>query len=159
DPAAIGAYEKCLDHNTPGMYIWLSGRQGDYYTFTAFWVGDNTTLSTGKYDKTPAVTDPAKIVSRQDEWHKGVEDTIIVQSDGKNGFLLTTKVSGKTGQYVIVKDPPGLSWTTKPVVSNQLIRAASHGPNPGCSAGQARDCIFPAHPGGSFIAGTAAMLE
>jgi hypothetical protein len=70
-----------------------------------------------------------------------------------------TKVSGKSGQFVIVQDPPSVSWTTAPVVSNQLLKAATHGPNPGCSAGAARDCITPTRPGGTFVPGTAAMID
>jgi hypothetical protein len=95
DPMAIGAYEKCLDHNTPGMYIWLSDRRGDYYIFTAFWVGDDTTQQTGKWDTPPTVTSPAQILSSPDQWHKGVEDTVVVQNDGKSGFFLMAKVGGK----------------------------------------------------------------
>jgi hypothetical protein len=86
DQGAINAYAKCLDHNTPGMYIWLSDRKGDYYTFTAFWVGDDTNQLKGKYDKPLTVTPPAKVMSSPDEWRKGVEDSIVVQNDGKAVF-------------------------------------------------------------------------
>jgi hypothetical protein len=159
DQNAIDAYKQCLNHNTPGMYIWLSDHQGDYYTFTGFWVGNNVDQPTAKYDSPPSVTPPAKLIDYPSEWHKGVEDTFVVQSDGTSDFLLRSAVAGKRGSYVIVKDPPNISWKTQPTVSANLIKAASHGPNPGCSAGQARDCISPSHPGGSFVAGTAAMVE
>ena len=159
DPSAIQAYEECLTHDTPGMYIWLSSRQGNYYTFKAFWVGDNTLQQIGKYDIKPSVTSPAKLIYYPEQWTKGVDNDIIVESNGKNDFLLLTEVSGKLGKFVIVHDPPNFSWRTKPVVSKNLLHAVTHGPNPGCSAGSAKDCIYPDEIGASFIPSTVAMVD
>jgi hypothetical protein len=45
------------------------------------------------------------------------------------------------------------------VLSITIMRTASHGPNPGCSAGVATDCIFPQHPGGKLIPESGAITE
>jgi hypothetical protein len=83
---------------------------------------------------------------------KGIRDE---QAD----MYLNLKVGGKTKATVVVKDPPPVTWVNKPVISANLIKTGSHGPNPGCSAGQVTDCIYPLHPGGSFIPKTASMTE
>jgi hypothetical protein len=57
---------------------------------------------------------------------------------------------GSSSTVVMIKSP---------VLSITLMRTSSHGPNPGCSAGVAQDCIFPQHPGGKLIPGSGAITE
>ncbi len=56
-------------------------------------------------------------------------------------------------------DSPDVTLTKKAVTSENLLKAASHGPNPGCSAGQATDCIYPICRGGHFVSKSASLTE
>jgi hypothetical protein len=154
------AYVECLDKdkNTPGLALWLQSRDGDYLTFRAFWVGTDTSVPAAKYDAPPLV-DGGTVVSKPDAWIKGSTEDIVVKRNGNNDLFISLRVGGKVKSKVIVKDPPDVVWDTKPVSSEHMIHAASHGPNPGCSAGAATDCIYPIRPGGYFVAGSGSMTE
>ena len=150
----------CLDKDKerPGLALWLHSRDGDYFTFNAFWVGADTKVPGTKYDA-PPVIDGGTIVGKPDAWVKGTTEEIVVKRNGNNDIYLNLKVGGKTKSKVVVKDPPAVVWIRKPVVSDKLIKTASHGPDPGCSAGQVNDCIYPLHPGGSFVPNSRTMTE
>ena len=159
-PTALQAYVQCLNHDngSPGLRLWLNSRQGDFFTFEAFWVGADTKLPSAKYDAPPLV-DGGTVVSKPDVWLKAKTEEIVVKRNGNDDLFLNLKVGGEVKSDVIVKDPPAVVWKTTPVTSGNLIKTASHGPNPGCSAGQVTDCIYPTHPGGSFVPKSAAMTE
>lgn len=159
-PAAINAYVACLqsDRERPGLTMWLQGRQGEYLTFKAFWVGADVTQPSAKYDAAPII-DGGTIVAKPDGWIKAKAEEIVVKRNGNNDVFLSLRVGGQSRSQVIVKDPPAVIWNNKPVTSDKLIRAVATGPNPGCTAGQVTDCIFPARPGGSFVERSGAMTE
>jgi hypothetical protein len=61
---ALDAYVKRLelDKEKPGLALWLQKREGDYFTFGAFWVGADTKQPAARYDAQP-VLDGAKLIS------------------------------------------------------------------------------------------------
>jgi len=59
---ALAAYESCLNHRSAGLPIWLASRDGDYFTFQAFWVGRNLDDAKAKYDA-PPIVDGGAIIS------------------------------------------------------------------------------------------------
>lgn len=157
---ALDNYVACLerDKERPGLALWLQHRDGNYFTFRAFWVGADTRRPAARYD-TPPVVDGGKIISNPEAWLKAKTEEIVVKRDGNNDLFLNLTVGGQTKSMVVVKDPPAVEWMNKPVTSEKLIKAHSHGPNPGCTGGEATDCIHPAHPGGLFVSGTATMVD
>jgi hypothetical protein len=159
-PTAVAAYVACLqgDRETPGIKLWLDSRQGDYLTFGAFWVGSDISIPTAKYDAPPLV-DGGTVVSMPDAWFKAKSEQIVVKRNGNNDMFVSLKVGGQSRAQVIVKDPPAVAWYTTQTASPRLMRASSSGPNPGCSAGVATDCIIPTKPGGSFVPKSAAVTE
>jgi hypothetical protein len=159
-PKAVAAYVDCLqrDKETPGIRLWLEARQGDYFTFGAFWVGSDTSVLAANYDAKPKV-DGGEVVSMPDTWSRGKTEEIVVKRTGNNDMFINLRVGGQSRSQVIVKDPPVVTWNTTQVTSPRLMRASSSGPNPGCSAGTATDCITPIKPGGSFVPGSAAVTE
>ena len=158
--SALKNYVACLekDKESPGLRIWPHELKGDFVTFRAFWVGVNTPQPDAKYDAEPVVAG-GKVVSKPNVWFKGKTEEIVVQRNGNVDLFLNLKVGGQVKAQVIVKEPPAVVWDTKPVVSERLLTAASHGPNPGCTQGTTKDCIQPLRPGGYFVAGSAAMIE
>jgi hypothetical protein len=148
-------YVECLekDKTSPGLALWLQSRDGDYFTFRAFWVGDDTRVPAAKYDREPVV-DGGRIIAKPDAWVKGTTEDIVVKRTGNDDFYLKMQVGGKTKTKIIVKDPPSVVWLKQPNVSKKVLSAASHGPNPGCSAGSDSDTIYPLQPGGSFVVNT-----
>ncbi|MBK7616329.1 MAG: hypothetical protein IPJ08_18370 [Burkholderiales bacterium] len=157
---ALANYESCLekDKEKPGLVLWLRQRDGDYFTFNAFWVGRNTNQATAKLDEQPLV-DGASVITKPATWSKGKTEQILVKRNGNADFYLGLKVGGEVKSIVIVKDPPSVVWRTLLVSSERLLSIASHGPNPGCTAGEAVDCIYPLRPGGYFVPKTAVMSE
>jgi hypothetical protein len=139
----------------PVPQVWLNSREGDFLSFGAFWVGSE---ANAKYDAGPIV-DGGTIISKPDSWEKGKVDEIVVKRTGNNDIFPSLKVGGQNKSIVMVRDPPPVTWTTKPVISERLMRASSHGPNPGCSAGQVADCIYPTRPGGLFVPGSRTITE
>jgi hypothetical protein len=110
------------------------------------------------YDTAPIV-DGGRIVSKPDVWRKGVVEQIVVKLDGNNDLYLNIKVDNQVSTQIIVKNPPDVVWKREPVKSKTLMRTGSHGPNPGCSGGEAADCIFPLHPGGALIPESATLTD
>lgn len=157
---ALEAYESCLNHKSAGLPVWLRSREGDYLTFEAFWVGRNLDDAKASYDSPPIVKG-GTIESQPEKWTQGKIEQIVVKKVGNDDIFLQLKVGGETGAKVIVRDPPQVVWDTQQVISDTppaaqggvpgLMRTCSHGPNPGCSAGQVGDCIVPKHPGGYFV--------
>jgi hypothetical protein len=152
---ALDSFAQCLerDKETPGLALWLHSRDGDYFTFRAFWVGADTNIPAAKYDTAP-ILDGGTLIAKPDAWLKAKTEDIVIKRDKNNDFYLNLKVGGQTRTKVIVKDPPAVVWMKQPTVSHKVMIAASHGPNPGCSAGQDSDTINPLHPGGSFVPNT-----
>ncbi|MCK1541620.1 hypothetical protein IVB12_06405 [Bradyrhizobium sp. 179] len=152
---ALDAYVECIekDKEKPGLALWLQSREGDYFTFRAFWVGANTNLPAAKYDA-PPIVDGGSIIGKPDAWLKSKTEEIVVKRNGNNDMYLNLKVGGQYKTRVIVKDPPAVVWAKQPVLSKKMMTASSHGPNPGCSAGSDSDTIHPLHPGGYFVANT-----
>lgn len=157
---ALEAYRQCLlnDKESPGLRLWLVQRDGDYFTFNTFWVGSDTKVAVGEYDKEPLV-DGAEIVSKPDAFIKGTTEEIVVKRAANNDFFLRLSVDGQTKSVVVVKDPPPVVWRTKAVTSDQQMTAQSFGPNPGCSSGAASSCIQPTEPGGLFMAGSGGLTD
>ncbi|KQW82038.1 hypothetical protein [Ensifer sp. Root127] len=157
---ALAAYRECLvlDKEKPGLRLWLNSREGDFFFFNSFWVGTDTKQGIAQYDAEPFVIG-GTVVGKPDAWIKGTTEEVVIQRNGNNDILLRMNVGGLVKTQVIVKDPPAVTWDTKPAASLRLIKTASHGPNPGCSAGEITDCIHPTRPGGYFVVGSAAMTE
>jgi hypothetical protein len=154
-------YANCIesDRTTPGVRIWLNSRQGDYILLMALWIGSDNGAATANNDSDPRV-DGGLLVSFPATWQRGKTEEIVIKKTGGNSdVFLGLRVGGQSNYFIVVKDPPKVTWRNARVLSPTLLRTSSHGPNPGCSAGQARDCINPTHLGGSFVAGTAAMVE
>ncbi|RUW95041.1 hypothetical protein EOA30_32975, partial [Mesorhizobium sp. M8A.F.Ca.ET.059.01.1.1] len=158
--SALADYENCLKATIglPGLRIWLGGKQGDYLIFNAFWVGKNVVGVNVGYDAQPIV-DGGIIVSKPERWYLGKTEQIVVKRIGNNDVFIQLNVGGESGSQVIVRDPPQVTWDTQPVISDTVMRACSHGPNPGCSAGQVKDCIYPKRPGGHFIQGSHSVTQ
>lgn len=159
-PKALDAYVACLerDKEKPGIALWLHRREGDYFVFRGFWVGSNAELPVGDYDDEPKI-DGGEIVSRPDKWIKAKTEEIVVRRDGNRDIFLRLKVGGQTKSQIIVKDPPPVILSTQAVYSDRVISTASFGPDPGCVAGEATDCIEPRNPSGYFVYGTATVSE
>jgi hypothetical protein len=87
---ALGNYVTCLilDKEKPGLRIWLDDRQGDYFTFKAFWVGADTIVPAAKYDA-PPIVDGASIISGPEAWVKGTTEDITIKRNGNNDFYLS----------------------------------------------------------------------
>jgi hypothetical protein len=146
---------QCLekDKETPGLALWLQNRDGDYFTFRAFWVGADTKVGAAKYDAAPIV-DGATLISKPDAWLKAKTEDVVVKRTANNDLYLNLKVGGQTRTKVIVKDPPTVVWLKQLVISPKLISAAPADRNPGCGVGSDSDTINPIHPGGYFVANT-----
>lgn len=159
-PKALDAYVACLerDKERPGLTVWLQGRQGDFFTFRAFWIGSDVSLPSAKWDAEPLI-DGGTVVSRPASWLKAKTEEIVIKRPTNVDLFLNLKVGGEVRSMIIVKDPPAVAWLQKPVISGVLMKASTHGPNPGCSAGETTDCVFPAHPGGSLVLKSAALTE
>jgi hypothetical protein len=106
-----------------------------------------------KYDAPPLV-DGGTLISKPDAWLKAKTEDIVVKRNGNNDFYLALKVGGQTKAKVVVKDPAAVVWIKQTVTSKKLLNPTSHGPDPGCSGEAQNDCIYPLHPGGSFVANT-----
>jgi hypothetical protein len=154
------AYLFCLeqDREMPGLRLWLNRREGDFLLFKALWVGNDTTLSSATYDSEPLV-DGGTLVSKPSSWPKAQVQEIVVKRSGNADVFLNFRVGGQSKSLVVVKDPPNVIWRTSLVISRTLMKASSHGPNPGCSAGSVADCISTTRPGGSFVPGSRAITE
>lgn len=152
---AQDSYIQCLekDKERPGLALWLQSRDGDYFTFRAFWVGSDTNVPAAKYDAEPIV-DGGTIIGKPDAWLKAKTEEIVIKRTTNTDFYLNLKVGGQSRTKIIVKDPPAVVWVKQQVVSKKVMTAASHGPNPGCSAGSDSDTINPLHAGGTFVANT-----
>jgi hypothetical protein len=152
---ALQSYVQCLerDKETPGLALWLHSRDGDYFTFRAFWVGSDTNIGAAKYDAEPVI-DGGKLISKPEAWLKAKTEEIVIKRTANEDFYLNLKVGGQTKTKVVVKDPPSVAWIRQPVTSKKVMTASSHGPNPGCSSGRDSDTIHPLRPGGSFVANT-----
>ena len=152
---ALDNYTQWLekDKERPGLALWLQSRDGDYFTFRAFWIGANTNIPAAKYDVAPIV-DGGTIIGKPDAWLKAKTEEIVVRRNANNDMYLNLKVGGETATKVLVKDPPRVVWLRERVVSKKVMTATSHGPDPGCTAGADSDTISPLHPGGSFIPNT-----
>jgi hypothetical protein len=152
---ALDSYVQCIEKgkDTPGLALWIESRDGDYFTFGAFWVGADTSVGAAKYDAPPTV-DGGRLISAPAAWLKGKIEDIVVKRDGNNDLYLNLKVGGQTKTKVIVKDPPSVVWLRQPVVSQKVMNAQSADRNPGCGAGSDGDTINPVHPGGYFVANT-----
>lgn len=158
-PSALDAYAKCLEaEKTPGLKVWLENRQGDYLTFGVIWNTPDLSQGTAKFDVDPFI-DGGDKVSQPPILINGKPEAIVVKRTGNNDLFLRLKVGGQTATQVIVKDPPIIAFRSSQVISPRIIKAFSSGPNPGCSAGVATDCISPIHPGGTFVPKSAAMTE
>jgi hypothetical protein len=159
-PKALDAYVACLerDKERPGLTVWLQGRQGDFFTFRAFWVGSDVSLPSAKWDSEPLV-DGGTVTSKPTTWLKAKTEEIVIKRPTNVDLFLNLKVGGEVKSMVIVKDPPAVAWVQKPVISGVLMKASTHGPNPGCSAGETADCVVPTHPGGSFVLKSASLTE
>jgi hypothetical protein len=157
--SALNSYESCLesDRDKPGLTVWLNSKQGDYFTFKAFWVGMNAEVPVAR-NATERV-DGGRIVAKPNVWVRGKIEEIVVKRNVNDDILLELTVDGEVRSYVLVKDPPPVIWKSRPVISERLMRAGTRGANPGCSAGQANDCIYPRQPGGSFVPGSAGIIE
>jgi hypothetical protein len=158
-PTAMTGYLACLNaqREKPGMALWLSDRKGDFITFKAFWVGRDTNVGQANYDTDPVISG-GSIVVRPEIWRKGVDEEIVVKANDNEDMLLSLKVGGEGASIVIVKEPPAVVWQNEPVISEKPMAVITSWSNP-CSAGQQRQCIFTKHPGGSFIAGSAALTN
>ena len=157
---ARDAYVACLekDKERPGLKLWFEEANGDYLTFSAFWVGRDTGIAVADYDTDPLI-DGGSIVSHPTTWVKGKTEQVVVKRSGNSDLFLNLKVGGQVASIVVVKEPPAVTWRSKQVVSPKLIRTNSHGPNPGCTAGRVTDCIYPTMPGGYLVPKTATMTE
>jgi hypothetical protein len=153
---ALNAYVQCLNKNknSPGLPIWLAQRNGDFFTYQAFWVGADTTQPLGKIEGTPNISG-VDIISFPDTWVKGAEQPIVLKRKGNVDFYLGFKVSGQSNAIYAVPDPPPEpTWQKATVISNKQLTAASHGTGEACGGSSDSDCIYPAHPAGFFVPGT-----
>lgn len=159
-PKAMEAYTACLekDKEKPGLVLWLKERQGDYFTFKAFWVGADTTVAVGTYDSEPFV-DGGEVVGKPDAWVKSTTEEIVVKRQANTDLFLNLKVGGKTKSIVVVKDPPLVTWRKELRNSPKVMKASSWGPNPGCTPGEDTDYLVPIHPGGMLIEGSGVVVE
>jgi hypothetical protein len=152
---ALDLYVQCLekDKEKPGLALWFQSRDGDYFTFRAFWVGNDAGQGTAQYDAAPFV-DGGAIISKPVSWIKAKTEDIVVKRTGNNDFYLRLSVGGQTKAKAIVKDPPVVVWNKQVITSTKALYAAPADRNPGCGFGTASDTIYPVHPGGYFVAGT-----
>ncbi|MBY5439328.1 hypothetical protein [Rhizobium leguminosarum] len=158
--AAVDALKTCLnnDKQSPGLRVWLDRREGDFLFFGAFWVGTDTAQGVGEYDNEPTIAG-GTIASKPSAWVKAQNEQILVQREPNKDLLLSLSVGGKSQGIVVVKDPPVARWDESPVVSARLMAATSFGPNPGCKAGIAEDCIYPTKPGGMLEVGSQFIVD
>ncbi|MGO7673861.1 hypothetical protein ACC817_28670 [Rhizobium ruizarguesonis] len=157
-PGAVEAYKSCLnsDQNSAGLTLWLSQREGDYYTFQAFWVGTN--LETPAATLSDAIVDGGRIVAKPDSWIKGKIEDVVVKRDGNNDLFLSLTVGDQKKSFVVVKDPPAVVWKERLIVSPKVITVITSYSNP-CTAGTDNDAIYALAPGGFFVQGTEDFAE
>ena len=124
---ALDLYVECLerDKEKPGLALWLQSRDGDYFTFRAFWVGNDAGQGTAQYDATPFV-DGGVIISKPESWIKAKTEEIVVKRTGNNDFYLRLSVGGQTKAKAIVKDPPVVVWNKEVITSTKVLYAPTH---------------------------------
>ncbi len=155
----VKLYSDCLtknNRNTPGLYVWLDSRKGDFFNFSGFWVGSDTNVPSAEYTEAPTIKG-AEFIDKPDAWPRGVARDIVVKRSENIDFYFKLHVGDQKTVVEIVKDPPGIVWDQKPVVADKEMQAAPHGPNPGCSAGSDESCVYPQRPGGSLITNSASI--
>lgn len=150
------AYIACLGDNSPGLNIWLDKKQGDFLTFNAIWVGNDTALGSATLDAEPVVFG-GQLIDVPMTWTKGEVQTVVVRRDGNQDVYLGLDVGGKPGSAVVVRDPPRWEWVNQVVVADRLMSATSSYSNP-CTAGEDTSCIYPMH-GGLFRTETAVISD
>ncbi|KQW82037.1 hypothetical protein [Ensifer sp. Root127] len=158
---AVNAYRECLNHEreNPGLRLWIENRAGDYFILGSFWVGADRSQGIAHYDAEPVVIG-GTIISKPDDWVKGLTQEVVVQRDLNTDLMIKIRVGGQIGTMLIVKDPPAVTWETKPVKSPRITKVATrHGVGAGCFAGETADCIYPSQPGGYFVVGSAVVTE
>lgn len=159
-PVAAAAYSECLNKNreTQGLTLWFQKKEGDYVTLRAFWVG-NKDQATAAFDEDPVV-DGGEIVAKPKAWSKAHSEKIVVKQNPGEDLFVSLAVGGETNSIIVVKAPPTVVWQQGPVsAAPPPMRACSHGPNPGCTAGQAGQCVEATHPGGRFLDDTWAVAN
>jgi hypothetical protein len=154
-PRAQDSYVQCLekDKSSPGLALWLQRRDGDYFTFRAYWIGSDTGVPAAKYDSEPLV-DGGAVISKPTAWLKAKTEEIVVKRNGNNQFFLRLQVGGETTAKVVVQDPPAVVWLKELVASPTTFDVHPNPINPHCGFGTATDTIHPTHPGGYFVANT-----
>ena len=55
-------------------------------------------------------------------WTKGKTEEILVKRNGNEDFYLSLRVGGESKSFVIVKDPPTVTWVKTPVMTCPLQR-------------------------------------
>lgn len=159
-PVAAAAYSDCLNKNreTPGLALWFEKAEGDFVTLRAFWVGKDVTKGTAQYDEDPIVSG-GTVVAKPTTWTKAKAEKIVVKRNAGEDLFVSLDVGGETNSVIVVKSPPAVEWQQVSVTNLTPMQACSHGPNPGCSAGQASQCIDATHPGGRFVDNTWAITN
>ena len=132
--------------------MWIKKSEGEYFTIGGFWIGANTDTPEAKYD-VPPIIDGARLIGPPEVWKKAKTEEFVVKREGNNGFYLNMKIGGETKTIVAVADPPDVIWLKQVVSSPEKLAAASTDSNP-CTGTSDSDTIYPAHPGGYFIANT-----
>lgn len=157
---AASAYSDCLNKNreTPGLALWFEKMEGDYVTLRSFWVGRNVNQPTAEYDEDPVVGG-GEIVAQPRTWTKAKAEKIVVKRMPGEDLFVSLAVGGETNSVIVVKAPSAVLWQQVPVTAPTPMQACSHGPNPGCSAGQAQQCIDATRPGGRFVDNTWAITN
>ncbi|CAD7036186.1 hypothetical protein RHAB21_02493 [Pseudorhizobium halotolerans] len=159
-PLATAAYSECLNKNreTPGLALWFEKMEGDYVTLRAFWIGRNVNLATAEYDEDPVVGG-GEIVAQPRTWTKAKAEKIVVKRTPGEDLFVSLAVGGETNSVIVVKSPPAVLWQQASVTAPSPMQACSHGPNPGCSAGEAKQCVDATRPGGRFVENTWAITN
>ncbi|MBN8990763.1 MAG: hypothetical protein J0H42_21165 [Rhizobiales bacterium] len=163
-PVGADAYTKCLeqDRNSPGLRLWFSNRDGDFYTIKGFWVGQDTGKGSGELEGTP-VTKGFEVIQLPKTWVKGQTLEILLQKPSDVDGVISIKVDGQQRSFVAVRDLPPIQMATNRVDSPKLVSIASGGTHDGKSPSvlprKETSCVYPSKPDRLLLVGSGSIVD
>ena len=153
-------YSACLemDKSTPGLRIWLSKRQGDFFTLRAFWVGGTEGQGEGRVVGEPKVKN-VEIIELPTVWPRGTPQSIVISKTSNNDAYFSLNVDGKQQTYIILHDPPPALPVASHVISGQKIEVENEHSEGTCKGVKKQGCVTPQTPGGFLVPGSGVLTD
>jgi hypothetical protein len=160
-PRAAQMYSDCLekDKERPGLRLWFSKQEGEFFFLKAFWVGGVEVDGIGRYDDEP-VLEQLTLVRKPGVWPKGKTQEILVKKARDVDALISLSVGGQTKSLVLPKEPPRIVMQSRAITSGKTMKAAStRRSKTVCPSGTDSDCIIPQNPNGSLVPGSGGVTD